>query len=102
MSLQPSRSSTSISSTCSWWRISRIDSYLRSNEIALEEDVVKACEDFDEERLEVLKNHNQLNFVQQQVNRIGKNLQISAPVDWYCEEDDALLKQAEGDESGPM
>lgn len=74
------------------------DSYLRSNEIALEEDLVKACEDFNEERLEELKQHNQLNFVQQQVNRIGKNLMISSPVAWYCTESKELIRQAEGDE----
>lgn len=74
------------------------DTYLRSNEIALEEDLVKACEDFDEDRLEELKQHYQLNFVQQQVNRIGKNLQMSCPVSWYCMESPELIRQAEGDE----
>ena len=79
-----------------------MDSYLRSQEIALEEDLIRACENFDEDRLEELHQHNQLNFVQQQVNRIGKNIQIAAPVDWYREETEALLKQAEGDETQPM
>lgn len=59
--------------------LSRCDTYLRSSEIALEEDLVRACEDFDEDKLEELKKSNQLNFVQQQVNRIGKNLQVSMP-----------------------
>ena len=79
-----------------------MDTYLRSAEIALEEDLIKACEDFDEDRVEELHQHNQLNFVQQQVNRIGKNIRIASPVEWYCEESEALLKQAEGDESQPM
>lgn len=78
------------------------DTYLKSNEIALEEDLLKACEDFDEDRLEELKQHNQLNFVQQQVNRIGKNLQISHCVPWYCSESEDLLRQAKGDESVPV
>ena len=82
--------------------IRRVDSYLRSQEIALEEDLIKACEDFDEARVEELHQHNQLNFVQQQVNRIGKNVQIAQPVEWYCEETDAMLKQAEGDETQPV
>ena len=60
--------------------LSSCDTYLRSSEIALEEDLVRACEDFDEDKLEELKKSNQLNFVQQQVNRIGKNLQVSMPV----------------------
>ena len=80
----------------------RCDTYLKSNEIALEEDLLKACEDFDEDRLEELKQHNQLNFVQQQVNRIGKNLQISHCVPWYCSESEDLLRQAKGDESVPV
>lgn len=79
-----------------------MDGYLRSQEIALEEDLIKACEDFDEDALEALRNHNQLNFLQQQVIRIGKNLQIAQPVSWYCEESEALLKQAEGDDSQPL
>ena len=78
---------------------SRCDTYLRSSEIALEEDLVRACEDFDEDKLEELKKSNQLNFVQQQVNRIGKNLQVSMPVAWFCSESDELVRQASGDES---
>ena len=79
-----------------------MDSYLRSQEIALDEDLIKACEDFDEARVEELHQHNQLNFVQQQVNRIGKNVQIAQPVEWYREETEAMLKQAEGDETQPV
>ncbi|KAK8802933.1 hypothetical protein WA588_002093 [Blastocystis sp. NMH] len=75
------------------------DTYLRSSEIALEEDLVRACEDFDEDKLEELKKSNQLNFVQQQVNRIGKNLQVSMPVAWFCSESEELVRQASGDES---
>ena len=92
--------------------LNRVDTYLRSNEIALEEvafhqpfhpqDLIKACEDFDEDRLEVLKKHNQLNYVQQQVNRIGKNLLIAQPVAWYREEGEELIRQANGDESVPL
>ena len=84
--------------------LSRCDTYLRSSEIALEEDLVRACEDFDEDagmwyKREELKKSNQLNFVQQQVNRIGKNLQVSMPVAWFCSESDELVRQASGDES---
>lgn len=63
---------------------------------------MKAMEEFDEDAVEALKQHNQLNFVQQQVNRIGKNLVVAGCVPWFCNESDQLLKQAEGDESVPV
>ena len=50
----------------------------------------------------MLKKHNQLNYVQQQVNRIGKNLLIAQPVAWYREEGEELIRQANGDESVPL
>lgn len=50
----------------------------------------------------MLKKHNQLNYVQQQVNRIGKNLTIASPVPWFCEESEDLIRQANGDESVPL
>ena len=59
-------------------------------------------EEFDEDAVEALKAHNQLNFVQQQVNRIGKNLVVAGCVSWFCNESADLLKQAEGDESIPV
>lgn len=68
----------------------------------MEEDLVKAVGDYDEDKLEILKNHSQLNYVQQQVNRIGKNLLVGEPVAWYRQEGEDLCKQAEGDETVPL